>query len=63
MFIINLAVYDLIMMLEIPMFFINSLEQRFIGFEIGCNVYAMLGSISGIGASITNAVIAFDRYK
>ncbi|XP_077297014.1 opsin-3-like [Arctopsyche grandis] len=63
MFIINLAVFDLLMMLEMPMFIGNSFHQRLLGYEIGCDIYAILGSLSGIGGAMTNAVIAFDRYK
>lgn len=51
------------MMLEMPMFLANSCFERIVGFELGCNIYAALGSVSGIGAAITNAMIAYDRYK
>nr|BAM95291.1 B-sensitive opsin [Leptidea amurensis] len=63
MFIVNLALFDLVMMLEMPYFIANSFTGKFLGWQTGCNVYAALGSVSGIGAAITNAVIAFDRYK
>ncbi|KAH9638974.1 hypothetical protein HF086_000900 [Spodoptera exigua] len=63
MFVINLAVFDLMMMLEMPLLIINSFYQRLIGYQLGCDIYAVLGSLSGIGGAITNAVIAFDRYK
>nr|BAP11269.1 B-sensitive opsin [Graphium macleayanum] len=63
MFVINLAVFDLMMMMEMPLLIINSFYQHPIGFQLGCDIYAILGSISGIGGAITNAVIAFDRYK
>lgn len=63
MFVINLAVFDLMMMLEMPMLVVNSFQQRLVGYQLGCDIYAVLGSLSGIGGSITNAVIAFDRYK
>ncbi|CAD7086067.1 unnamed protein product [Hermetia illucens] len=61
--IVNLAIFDFIMMLEMPMFLANSCFERIVGFELGCNIYAALGSVSGIGAAITNAMIAYDRYK
>lgn len=51
------------MMLEMPMLLYNSYFQRMMGGETACNVYAILGSISGIGGAATNAVIAYDRYK
>nr|AAD34223.1 rhodopsin [Papilio glaucus] len=63
MFVINLAVFDLMMMIEMPLLIANSFYQHPIGFQLGCDIYAVLGSISGIGGAITNAVIAFDRYK
>nr|QBP79227.1 blue wavelength sensitive opsin (B) isoform B [Biston betularia] len=63
MFVINLAVFDLMMMLEMPLLILNSFYQRLVGYQLGCDVYAILGSLSGIGGAITNAVIAFDRYK
>ncbi|XP_013192766.2 opsin-3 [Amyelois transitella] len=63
MFVINLAVFDLMMMLEMPLLIINSFYQRLVGYQLGCDVYAALGSLSGIGGAITNAVIAYDRYK
>ncbi|XP_072947405.1 opsin-3 [Epargyreus clarus] len=63
MFVINLAIFDLMMMLEMPMFIVNSFYQRLLGYQLGCDIYAVLGGFSGIGGAITNAVIAFDRYK
>ncbi|XP_055590752.1 opsin-3-like [Uranotaenia lowii] len=63
MFIVNLAIFDLLMMCEMPMFLVNSFAERLVGYETGCAVYAALGSISGIGGAISNAVIAFDRYR
>lgn len=63
MFIINLAIFDLLMMLEMPMFLVNSFSERLVGYGIGCSVYAAFGSLSGIGGAISNAVIAFDRYR
>ncbi|XP_036144477.1 opsin, blue-sensitive isoform X2 [Monomorium pharaonis] len=62
-FILNLAVFDLLMAMEMPMLIVNSFLERTIGWETGCDVYALFGGISGMGQSITNAVIAFDRYR
>lgn len=45
------------------MFLGNSIAGRVLGDEMACNIYAFLGGIAGLGASITNAMIAFDRYK
>lgn len=61
--IMNLAFFDLMMMLEIPMFLVNSFSEKILFYQTGCNIYAALGSLSGIGGSITNATIAFDRYR
>nr|BAQ54896.1 opsin, short-wavelength sensitive type [Epiophlebia superstes] len=63
LFVANLAVFDALMMSKMPVFVINSVvEGQFFG-KIGCDVYGLFGSYSGIGASITNAVIAYDRYR
>lgn len=63
MFIVSLAIFDIIMAFEMPMLVINSFMERMIGWEIGCDVYSVFGSISGMGQAITNAAIAFDRYR
>lgn len=63
MFIVSLAVFDMLMMCEMPMFLVNCFMERMIGWELGCDIYALFGSISGMGQSITNAAIAFDRYR
>lgn len=63
LFIVNLALFDLLMMVEMPMFLANSSAQRLLGYDTGCTIYAALGSVSGIGAAISNAAIAYDRYK
>lgn len=63
MFIVSLAVFDMLMMCEMPMFLVNCFVERMIGWELGCDIYALFGSISGMGQSITNAAIAFDRYR
>lgn len=63
MFVINLAVFDLMMMIEMPLLITNSFYQHILGYQLGCDIYAVLGSLSGIGGAMTNAIIAFDRYK
>lgn len=63
MFIVSLAVFDMLMMCEMPMFLVNCFVERMIGWELGCDIYALFGSISGMGQAITNAAIAFDRYR
>lgn len=63
MFIVSLAIFDIIMAFEMPMLVISSFMERMIGWEIGCDVYSVFGSVSGMGQAITNAAIAFDRYR
>lgn len=63
MFIVNLAIFDLCMMLEMPMLLYNSYFQKIVGGDLACTVYSVLGSFSGIGGAATNAAIAFDRFK
>lgn len=63
MLILNLAIFDLLMMLEMPMFLVNSFSERLLGAATGCDLYAALGSLSGIGGAVTNAAIAYDRYR
>lgn len=62
MFVINLAVCDFLMMTKTPIFIYNSFNR---GYALGsayCQAFAFIGSLSGIGAAITNACIAYDRY-
>lgn len=63
LFVINLALFDLLMMLEMPMFIANSFVERIIGWQLGCDIYAVLGAISGMGSAVNNAAIAYDRYR
>nr|XP_033336141.1 opsin, blue-sensitive [Megalopta genalis] len=63
MFVVSLAMFDLLMCAEMPMFLINCFLERMIGWQLGCDIYATLGSVSGMGQAITNAAIAFDRYR
>lgn len=62
-FIINLAIFDLCMAENSLVFLGNSVGGRILGDEFACNVYAFLGGVSGVGAAVSNAMIAFDRYK
>jgi r-opsin len=59
----SLAVFDLLMATEMPFFIANSYYMRLRGHSIGCTLYATAGALSGIGGAVTNAAIAFDRYK
>nr|QWV42647.1 ultraviolet sensitive opsin 1 [Anthocomus equestris] len=62
MFVVNLAFCDFIMMLKTPIFIYNSFQKGFALGQLGCQVFAFMGSISGIGAGMTNSFIAYDRY-
>lgn len=62
MFVVNLAFLDFVMMLKAPFFIYNSFKQGFAAGMLGCKLFAGAGSISGIGAGMTNACIAYDRY-
>lgn len=46
-----------------PHYLLNAALGYIAGGDLGCEIYALNGGISGMGASITNAFIAFDRYK
>ncbi|XP_073821216.1 opsin Rh5-like [Musca autumnalis] len=61
--IINLAIFDLIMALNMPHYMINAIMGYFWGGDLGCDIYAVIGGISGQGAAVTNAFIAYDRYR
>ncbi|KAJ8965688.1 hypothetical protein NQ314_003970, partial [Rhamnusium bicolor] len=62
MFVVNLAFCDFMMMLKAPIFIYNSFNRGFAAGIIGCRTFATMGALSGIGAGMTNACIAYDRY-
>nr|BAQ54843.1 opsin, short-wavelength sensitive type [Asiagomphus melaenops] len=62
-FVANLAVFDALMMSKLPVFVMNSVVEGQLFGKIGCDIYGLIGSYSGMGAAITNAAIAFDRYR
>lgn len=63
MFIINLAITDLLMCItQTPIFFTTSMHKRWIFGEKACEVYAFCGALFGICSMITLTVIAVDRY-
>ncbi|GLV45013.1 Rhodopsin 3 [Carabus blaptoides fortunei] len=61
-FVVNLAICDFVMMLKTPIFIYNSFARGYATGHIGCQIFAFMGSLSGIGAGMTNACIAYDRY-
>ncbi|XP_028324240.1 melanopsin-A-like [Gouania willdenowi] len=63
MFIINLALTDLLMCVtQSPVFFISSINRRWIFGERACELYAFCGALFGICSMITLTIIAVDRY-
>lgn len=49
------------MMAKTPIFIYNCFHRGFAAGILGCQVFAFMGSLSGIGAGMTNACIAYDR--
>ncbi|XP_051935346.1 melanopsin-A-like [Hippocampus zosterae] len=63
MFIINLAVTDLLMCVtQAPVFFTSSMHKRWIFGEKACELYAFCGALFGICSMMTLTVITVDRY-
>ncbi|XP_076855853.1 opsin 4b isoform X2 [Brachyhypopomus gauderio] len=63
MFVINLAITDLLMCVtQTPTFFITSMHKRWIFGEKACELYAFCGAMFGICSMITLMIIALDRY-
>nr|QWV42652.1 ultraviolet sensitive opsin 2 [Byturus ochraceus] len=62
MFVVNLAFCDFVMMLKAPVFIYNSFHKGYALGHLGCQIFAFMGTISGIGGGMTNACIAYDRY-
>nr|ACC77724.1 ultraviolet wavelength-sensitive opsin [Agriades glandon] len=61
--ILQLAILDFIMMAKAPIFIYNSIMRGFATGAMGCKIFALMGSYSGIGAGMTNACIAYDRHS
>ncbi|XP_077289096.1 rhodopsin 3 [Arctopsyche grandis] len=62
-FVVNLAFCDFMMMAKTPIFIYNCFHRGFAAGILGCQVFAFMGSLSGIGAGMTNACIAYDRFN
>ena len=60
-FVINLAFCDFLMMSKTPIFIYNSFSLGYALGSTGCQIFSLVGALSGIGAAITNAYIAYDR--
>nr|BAM95290.1 UV-sensitive opsin [Leptidea amurensis] len=61
--ILQLAVFDFIMMAKAPVFIYNSAMRGFAAGALACQLFALVGSYSGIGQAWTNACIAYDRHS
>ncbi|CAG9793897.1 unnamed protein product [Diatraea saccharalis] len=61
--ILQLAILDFIMMAKAPIFIYNSAMRGFATGTLGCKIFSLMGAYSGIGASMTNACIAYDRHS
>uniref|UniRef100_A0A8D8R7C2 Opsin, ultraviolet-sensitive n=2 Tax=Cacopsylla melanoneura TaxID=428564 RepID=A0A8D8R7C2_9HEMI len=63
LFVVNLALMDFFMMAKTPVFIYNSFNQGYALGHFGCQIYGLVGAITGIGQSLTNVAIAYDRYR
>ncbi|XP_022209948.2 opsin Rh3 [Drosophila obscura] len=61
--VINLAFCDFMMMIKTPIFIYNSFNQGYALGHLGCQIFGIIGSYTGIAAGATNAFIAYDRYN
>jgi len=61
--IINLAACDFLMMIKNPVFIYNSFHLGPVFGLAGCKVFGLLGAYVGPCAAVTNAAIAYDRYR
>lgn len=59
----NLAICDFIMMVKTPVFIFQSFNEGPVFGLMGCSIYGLLGAYTAPGAAITNAAIAWDRYR
>ncbi|XP_071039103.1 opsin, ultraviolet-sensitive isoform X2 [Parasteatoda tepidariorum] len=63
MFVIGLALSDLLMMAKTPVFIYNSFQLGPVFGSLGCTIYGVVGAYSGIGSAFCNALISYDRYR
>jgi r-opsin len=62
-FVVNLALADFAMMAKAPIVMYNSVYYGFALGQFWCQVFATVGSMSGILQATTNLCIAYDRYR
>ncbi|KAF4524341.1 Short wavelentgh sensitive B opsin 3 [Ephemera danica] len=63
LFVANLAILDLVMMSQLPIFVANSLYQGQVLGQLGCNLFGLLGAVAGMGNAVNNVAIAYDRHR
>ncbi|KAF8773670.1 Opsin like protein [Argiope bruennichi] len=63
MFVIALAMADLLMMAKTPVFIYNSFNLGPAFGNLGCIIYGVVGAYSGLGSAFCNAIISYDRYR
>jgi r-opsin len=61
--IMNLAICDFIMMIKNPVFIYNSFNLGPVFGKTGCHIFALMGAYIGPCAAVSNAAIAYDRYR
>uniref|UniRef100_A0A0A9W8I3 Opsin, ultraviolet-sensitive n=1 Tax=Lygus hesperus TaxID=30085 RepID=A0A0A9W8I3_LYGHE len=59
----NLAVADFFMMSRGPIFIYNCLYKGPVAGYVGCQIYGVIGGLTGVGAIMSLALIAKDRYS
>lgn len=63
MFVVTLAIFDFLMMAKTPIMIYNSMNLGFVCGRMWCQIFAFVGTFTGIGAGAINACIAYDRYR
>jgi len=63
MLVVNLALLDFMNMMTLVLNIVHSFNEGPIWGKFGCDVYTLISAYNGIGAAITNAAIAYDRYR
>jgi len=61
--ILNLAICDFLMMIKNPVFIYNSFHLGPVFGLTGCKIFALIGSYTGPCSALSNAAIAYDRYR
>lgn len=51
------------MMIKTPIFIVNSFNEGPVFGRLGCSIFGLLGAYVGPCSAVTNAAIAYDRYR